>query len=376
MITEEGNMKTKLNINVLTIKKPNLKRRSKNTIQSKKAIRSMLLFSVANFYLSNVHACFFGHGYEDEIEMSSRGSYSSLPTHSKTFGKDEALKSCVKELKKSKSHAGSKSYPKINPDVYTDGSKTTKGYEAPSMRRMHTGAKMGSDDRVRVPHTEKAPWCVHGHMEMQFPNGRWYIGSGTMVNHKHVLTAGHCLYDITLGGWATAVKFTAAQNGREIPIEPASATHLLTVKGWKDGKDSRFDMGMLVLDRELGEETGWYGISTDSDKFLKTLNINVTGYPGDEDKGSGTQMWTMPKPGRIAEIYPEQFTYTLDTTPGQSGSGVYAQFSKPAGYYCVGIHTQGKEGEHNTATRITSSKFDRLVSWINGIGNFDNDFEP
>jgi V8-like Glu-specific endopeptidase len=345
----------KTNMNVLITK----------IIKSKKEIQSMLLFSAANFYLSNVHACFFGYEDEYEIEMSSHGSYSPLPTHSKASGEDEALKTCVQELKKSKNRTGSKSYPTINPDVYTDGSKTTKGYEAPSRRQMHVGAKMGTDDRIRVHNTEKTPWRVHGHMEMRFPNGEWYIGSGTMVNYKHVLTAGHCLYDHEAGGWATAIKFTAAQNGGYIPIKSASATHLLTVKGWKDGRDSRFDMGMLILDRDLGEETGWYGISTDTDKFLKSFKINVTGYPGDKDKGSGTQMWTMPRPGRIAEVYPEQFTYTLDTTPGQSGSGVYTQFSEPAGYYCVGIHTQGKS-DCNTATRITKSKFDLLISWING----------
>lgn len=346
------------NMNFLTLK--NNLGSPKNTVQSKKIIQSILLFFIANFYLINAHACC---GYEedeiDEVEESYRGFY-SLPTHRKA---SNDLDTCFVKLDV-KSRPGSKSYPKINPDVYKDG-KITKGYEALSMRHMHVGAKIGHDDRVHVPHTEKSPWRVHGHLEMLFPNGVWYIGSGTMVNYKHVLTAGHCLYSEKDGGWATSIKFTAAQNGREMPIEPAFATHLLTVKGWKEGRDSRFDMGMLILDRDLGEETGWYGLSTDTDKFLESLKVNVTGYPGDKDKGSGTQMWTMS--GAIAKIYPEQFTYTLDTTGGQSGSGVYAQFTKPVGYYCVGIHTQGRENKYNTATRITSSKFDRLVSWINGI---------
>ncbi len=247
---------------------------------------------------------------------------------------------------------------RIVPKTYDDGSQTTP-YTA-SSEPLPIGALFGSDDRVRVQKTTNPKYRVHGRLEMTFPNGEQYVGSGTMVNHRHVLTAGHCLYDIETEQWATSIKFTAAKDGNSSPISPAYATHLVTVKGWKDYKDSKYDMGMLILNRDVGEETGWFGLSTDTDSTLKRQPVNVTGYPGEK---MFPEMWTMS--GSIQNVTEEQFTYTLDTTGGQSGSGVWTQFSNIPGYYCVGIHTSGIQDQYNTATRISRGKFNSLVSWIN-----------
>lgn len=274
---------------------------------------------------------------------------------------DENTQTCFKTLKNST--PSTKRYEPVQAIPCKDGSQFTP-YEA-FPEKLPFGAQIGSDDRTPVEHPFEKRWAAHGHLEMLFPNGVQYTGSGTMIGQGYVLTAGHCLYNKKAGGWATSVKFSAAQNDSDNPVDPAYATQLFTLKGWQDRANSHFDMGMLVLDRAVGNETGWYGLSTDTDEFLKqpTLEVNVTGYPADTDKGSGKKMWTMS--GKIRSVSPEQLTYTLDTTPGQSGSGVYVELNKPGEYYCVGIHTSGIRDQYNTATRITKVKFDRLVSWIN-----------
>jgi V8-like Glu-specific endopeptidase len=149
---------------------------------------------------------------------------------------------------------------------------------------------IGSDNRVRVVNPSPWHWRVHGHLEMSFPNGKVYIGSGTMVNKHHVLTAGHCVYSPRDGGWATSVIFQAARNDGNVPFGSVNATRLLSVTGWTNNNDARYDMGMLILNRDLGNHTGWKGIITGPNKILNRHRVNVSGYPG--DKG-GRQMWTM-----------------------------------------------------------------------------------
>lgn len=214
------------------------------------------------------------------------------------------------------------------------------------------------DDRIQITSTSSWPWCVQGHMVMTFPNGKRYIGSGTMVQRHHVLTAGHCVYSRDDGGWAKEVAFYAGQNGNKLPFGVARATRLLSVKGWSENNNSDFDMGMLVLSDNIGDRTGYFGIITGPDSILDKYRVNITGYPG--DKG-GQQMWTMAD--TITAISAERFYYRIDTYGGQSGSCAWSEWSGHTGYKAGGIHTTG-EATANGATRISRAKFDRIVSWM------------
>lgn len=218
---------------------------------------------------------------------------------------------------------------------------------------------IGPDDRVRVNNTSAWPYTVQGHMIMKFPNGKVYIGSGTMVSKHHVLTAGHCVYSKDDGGWATSVQFNAAQNDSSMPFGSVYATRLLSVTGWTSNGDSAYDMGMLILQSDLGTKTGWFGIITiPNDAELIRKRVNVTGYPG--DKG-GEQMWT--HADAIKSLTPENAYYDIDTMGGQSGSGVWSTFDGYSGEKVACIHTSGAS-TGNGSTRISRSKYDRIVDWM------------
>jgi glutamyl endopeptidase len=220
-------------------------------------------------------------------------------------------------------------------------------------------AVIGTDERVRVTVTNAWPWRVQGHMEMQFPNGKWFIGSGTLVNRHHVLTAGHCVYSKSDGGWATTVRFYPGQNETTLPFGGFTAVRLLSVTAWTGNQDSDWDMGMLILGTDAGNQAGWFGVVTfGSDSSLQNAQVNVTGYPG--DKG-GRQMWTMADV--VTRLTPERFFYKIDTAGGQSGSGVWGVFPGQQGEKVAGIHTTGSSSE-NGATRISRGKFDRIVQWF------------
>ena len=218
---------------------------------------------------------------------------------------------------------------------------------------------IGPDDRVRVTQPRSWPYSVHGHMIMQFPNGKVYIGSGTMVSKHHVLTAGHCVYSADDGGWATSLQFNAAQNDSDLPFGSVAATRLLSVTGWTTDHDRAYDMGMLILQSDLGPTTGWFGIITiPNDGELVRRRVNVTGYPG--DKG-GQQLWT--HADAVKSLTAENVYYDIDTMGGQSGSGVWATFDGHDGEKVACIHTTG-QSTGNGSTRISRPKFDRIVDWM------------
>jgi V8-like Glu-specific endopeptidase len=121
---------------------------------------------------------------------------------------------------------------------------------------------------------------------------------------------------------------------------------------------------MLILDRDIGRQAGWYGIASPSDDLLSELNINVTGYPGEKGNGRlrGTSMYNMK--GKVSSYTAEEFQYTIDTTPGQSGGSAWAKLNQ-GGLYCCGVHNSERTNVINTASRITDDKFSTLLGWMN-----------
>jgi len=223
---------------------------------------------------------------------------------------------------------------------------------------IHIGALIGHDDRTRVkaPHTQ-GKWRPHGLLHIDFGKGRGGTGSGTMIHPHHVLTAGHCVHDDELG-WARSLTFSAAQEGDSTPFGKANVVEIYTVKEWVKKKNPEWDLALLVLDRDLGFQTGWQGLLSASDKLLSTLSMTVSGYPGDK----GTKyLYTMS--GRLKAYNDERFTYLMDTNKGQSGASVWTTLTDNKNY-CCGIHTNGQTDVENTATRISGTKFDLLTEWM------------
>ena len=96
------------------------------------------------------------------------------------------------------------------------------------------------------------------------------------------MTAGHCLYSHSAGGWA-----------RQIEVIPG------------------MDGAIILPNNTLGNRVGWFGFAALSDGSLRNLLVNNAGYAGDKPFGT---LWY--NAGRITKVTARRLYYMIDTAGG------------------------------------------------------------
>jgi len=253
---------------------------------------------------------------------------------------------------------------------------------------------IGIDSREAVhnPTCLKFPWSAHGHMEIFFKSlkkgeyDKVYYGSGTMIGSKFVITAGHNLFvrDDTsddrkhrnkfsptpykiifypgIDLYENSIKWVAKAEKALLPL----TWHNLDLSAQQANKD---DFGILVLDTEIGNETGFYAGLVPNEKFFEETDIHITGYPVDLPKKengnvntrlAGQVMYTAS--GKSHRQDPAHIYYKISTFKGNSGSATWWGPLKDE-YYYVGIHTTGMTSE-NRAVLLNQEKIDLITQWM------------
>ncbi|MCL6260962.1 serine protease [Aquiflexum sp. TKW24L] len=217
---------------------------------------------------------------------------------------------------------------------------------------------IGADDRTRINPTTAYPWRAICSLLIRTKTGKNYIGTGWFVGPRTVITAGHCIYLHNEGGWPQSVEVIPGRNGSLRPYGSASSSTFRSVTGWTQNKDRNFDYGAIILplSAKLGNTVGYFGYGIRNDAFLKSLTLNLSGYPGDKDGGSTQWFHSRVTKGVSSRV----ITYEIDTMGGQSGSPVW--YKDGSSRYAVGIHTNG-HSSGNSATRIVQAVFDNIQAW-------------
>lgn len=205
---------------------------------------------------------------------------------------------------------------------------------------------IGSDNRRIVTNTSTYPFSTAAHLVMTFPNGKSYIGSGHLISNDTVLTAGHCIYSKADGGWATSVAVYPGYNGKTAPFGVAYASKLMSISGWTSNNSSEHDIGAIKLNKSIGNNTGYMGLTTNTNS-----GITLTGFHGDLNGKMGTES------GSISSLTPNNVFYKLDSTGGASGSGVYNNSNQ-----ILAVHAYGRTSD-NFGTRINNEKFNIVNKW-------------
>jgi hypothetical protein len=141
------------------------------------------------------------------------------------------------------------------------------------------------------------------------------------------------------------------------------------------------------LDRNVGNEAGYFGIQATDPDFLKSLQkkeggtrICIYGYPAYvldnqtgkfiflapigryELWGQGTTDWIIDKNPSNQQFRILYSSSDILTSPGQSGAGVFYSPDR-INFYVIGVHIEGAQ-DYSTATWITLERYDKIRKFL------------
>ena len=216
---------------------------------------------------------------------------------------------------------------------------------------------LGTDDRVQIGNTQDFPWRCICALNIAGGDGTRWIGTGWFAGPRTVITAGHCVYMHSHGGWVTSIEVIPGCNDGQRPYDSTVATSFRSVKGWTEKQMRDYDYGAIILPAEgaLGTIVGSFGIINLGDSDLTGHKLNLSGYPSDKTRGT---QWFHAR--ALDSITARTLVYSIDTAGGQSGSPVWRLENGER--HVVGIHTNG-DISGNSATRIVAPVFDNIGRW-------------
>lgn len=115
----------------------------------------------------------------------------------------------------------------------------------------------------QVPNRAALPYCPVGKIFMTF-NGSNYVGSAWVVAGAGVFTAGHCVWDASMGGWADKILFVPQHHDGTSPVGQWTAIQIASLKGWTANRDFKFDLAAFKTDRPVQPTTGSVGWKANS----------------------------------------------------------------------------------------------------------------
>lgn len=172
-----------------------------------------------------------------------------------------------------------------------------------------------------------------------------------MIGTNAVATAGHIVYkrgepdgDFFVGN-ATIVP-AHNSNANSHPYGAAYATHFYCGGGWAYNGDRSDDWGIIELDTNIGNKTGWLGLRWQSTPY-KDKAVFVNGYPtvvnGKENLSPATgdrdQYYRY---GTVTASLQTNMLESIDmfASGGDSGGPCYI-YSSETGYTAIGITSRG-----------------------------------
>jgi glutamyl endopeptidase len=216
---------------------------------------------------------------------------------------------------------------------------------------------IGDDDRVSVESTTKSPWRKIAALRIKSKTGKLFVGTGWFIGPKVLVTAGHCVYLHKEGGWASEIEVIPGLDKNDRPFGSHVSTYFYSVEGWVKDRNSETDYAVIVLNKPIGDKTGWFGFGNLDDVELKKQIANISGYPLDLEKATKQYYHSR----KLTIVSSRKVYYDIDTYGGQSGSPVWLNIGENE-RIAIAIHTTGGSTSNN-GTRIIKEVFDNLKTW-------------
>lgn len=196
----------------------------------------------------------------------------------------------------------------------------------------------GWDTRNKIFRTRRYPWSAMGRVDTGC--------TGTFIGPRHILTAGHCVYNPYSKKWLRNLNFRRAKSCSPNQGYFYRWKYAITVWGWIRGRRG-YDYAVIVVNKPSPSwmSFGWR-------RPMPRFYVNMAGYPVDKP---GQCMWY--SHCRLYGRYNRMMSYYCDTYNGMSGAAVYARIGYSRIVY--GVHV-GVGGRQNRCVRINKTRFRTL----------------
>jgi V8-like Glu-specific endopeptidase len=196
----------------------------------------------------------------------------------------------------------------------------------------------GTDNR-RAFRDTSYPWSTAGLVQTNRGSG-----SGVMIGPRHLLTVSHVIDWTAPAGFAADwVRFTPSFYDGDAPFGEAYGIHIYWYlkedgDGFISGDEGNFDYVVVVLDRRLGETTGWMGARGYDDDWDDLAVWSHMGYPTDLNSGQRpTWQGGFLIDGTDADA--QSILHKADVFPGQSGGPVFGFWEGDVGPRAVAVQS-------------------------------------
>lgn len=226
----------------------------------------------------------------------------------------------------------------------------------PTGRSSGTGI-LGSDDRVQVSDTDEYPYSAVCYIEVAFSTGA-ECGTAFMIGDNIAVTAAHCVYKN--GELVSDVKVWPGKDGFSIfgnPFGTAESISIFKAPNYNQGDFYKYDWAIIVLDENIGNDTGWFGFTCYQPDYL-TTTLTLSGYPHSDQYHQYTATGNAMKYVDKVSEQEYRFQHNMDSTEGQSGSPIYN-----SSYMVYGIDSYHST-LNNYATRIDESTFNYFTAYV------------
>lgn len=206
----------------------------------------------------------------------------------------------------------------------------------------------GADNRYTFRDTAY-PWCTTGRVTSALGGA-----SGVVVGPRHVLTCSHAVQWLP-GNTAGWIRFAPASYDGNEPFGAAWGTRIY----WEGRKvfgpsisrdEAQHDYVCIVMDRRIGDITGWMGSRSWSDSWDGGSYWSHIGYPGDLGGQRPSFENGIALDGSFwdREVHTRIF-HKADVWPGQSGGPFFGWWSGESGPRVV-----ADQSAHNSDENIAS----------------------
>jgi len=179
---------------------------------------------------------------------------------------------------------------------------------------------IGEDERSKVKDTKIYPFSAICSLDSYWDSqGFLTRGTGALIGSDLVLTCAHNVYDFLRSREVMDMRVFPGRQWEENPFGSTTVKKIFFPDEWKASRDWDADIALLQLADPIGEDTGSFGLVSDTDENVRKMQIHATGYSGDLDQTARSQYLTE---SGIYDLSKTSLFYQADTFRGNSGSEI------------------------------------------------------